>query len=150
MAINRTVIDAYFTIPPNWGSPVYTGKGWRTNVLLSLPVGEQRSRLRKRPTTKTSYTVRAMSFADSSYYKQLLFTYRNKVIGVPIWSDNVRLTASAIAGTDTLSVSDTTATLFEKGNRLILINEEDHNSYEVAVVKGVSTNSIVLFNKMLS
>jgi hypothetical protein len=133
--------------PPNWNRGVRFGKAWRTNIMKAVTGVEQRSALFSQPIRRIRYTLNLLNNADTNKLKRILFTGIQNQMGIPLWNDAVDLTAQAISGASTLSVSEGQYMEFDKLPLAVLLN--GHN-YEIVAVKSTAASQIEIYGTLQS
>lgn len=139
-----TDITDYLLLRPNWKDGMSFSRGWRTNVQKVLTGGEKRSALLSWPRSKMRYGLDAMSASEYAYFQRKVHKNLPYLWGIPLWQDIAILTSEAALGTATLSVNSTDYTHFKEGKKVVLVDPDDPETFEVGTVLTLSDTSIVL------
>ena len=131
------VISSYLTIPPNWAEKVSLSHVWQTSILNLLRGAEQRSGLFTRPRLKMSYQLDLLDAAQMRWWRRNLHRHQHEIWGVPIWPDNVPLTAPAAAGQKIIGIASTSNRHHHYLGLVILIAAHDPMTFEVGTVTGL-------------
>lgn len=143
-----TTIHAYFTLPPDWGSGVTLTRSYKTGIQMSVTGQEKRSALYSWPRRALKYKVIGMSAAEVAYIKRKIWRHQHHVWGVPLWTDGSKLTAIAAAGTKSLAVEDTRYRDFAIGDKVIITNPANPDSYEYGTIASFTQTGITLVDNL--
>lgn len=134
---SRTVLLA---LPPNWSEPVTETFDWRTDIITSRNLVEQRRALWGQPKQTISY--QAIMVDEVARQQELVITSSgSRSVVMPAWMDSSRLTA-ACASDATVLFCDTTERRFHAGGMAVLY-ESPLNAMTVEV-EAVQPNRLVL------
>lgn len=136
------IINDYFLLPPNWGTPFKYSRSWRTSIQASLTAHEKRSALFTWPRRNLQFSILNLTAAETNYMIRKFYKNLNNVWGIPYWIHEVALTAQATSGQAVLNVTDTTNLNFEVGAKCVVLI--DQNNYEVGTISSIATNAITL------
>jgi hypothetical protein len=139
-----TTIHAYLLLPPDWSNGVSVGRRWQTRVNMSVTGWEQRTALFTWARRTMRYQALNLSGAESNYLWRKLWRYIHKVVGLPLWPDGTPLTSEAASGQAALNVEATDNRAFEVGDKAILVNASDPDSYETGEIQSLTSTSIIL------
>lgn len=125
---------------PNWARGIDDSLEWNTSVLTSFDGSEQRIRMRSKPRRRLEYDF-TVTKTDTQRFDNILWGWQNRMFAVPQWMYGSALTAQAVAGTTSLSLS-TTDRGFIAGEIAVLYASP--SSYEVVEVATVSSGTLAL------
>lgn len=133
----RTII---FVLPPNWVNPVVETLEWKTDVLRAYNGSEQRRELRRiaRRTFEYDFTARGKYATE---LENTLWTWQNKKIVTPIWTEFTK-SIGAIGAGQTVLYADTKGLSFVIGGRLMIYKSIDE--YEICAIGNVTDGAIDL------
>ena len=133
--------------PPNWGNGVTERLEWITDVLPSETLAEQRisRRLTPRRFFRASFLL---SGVERKRFASALAGKGSEVWLMPVWPDIAVLTASASAGTDTLSM-DTRWREHRVGG-LVLLRGSNSSRWEVGTIESLTDSSLTLISNLES
>jgi hypothetical protein len=129
------------TLAHDWTSDVVREATYPTTVLERRDRTEQRQALSTVRSERLTYRLLAPSAEHAAILHTLPTLATDRLIRMPRWEDQVRLTAAASSGGSSLTVNDTTyLPTFEVGAAIILWR--DPFTYELAEIDTVSGTSI--------
>jgi hypothetical protein len=136
------MISDYFIIPPNWAERVFQRRKWKTSIQTSINGLEKRSQLYSWPRKALRYTALCLDMEESNYLRRKIRRNLSYIIGVPVWTEEVKLSSTALMEQNVLNVVSTSYTQFEVGGYCILTNR--YNQYEVKKINAITETTIVL------
>lgn len=137
------IAEDYLLIEPDWSYQIRSTREWRTVLLKSLDLSEQRAKLRNRPNRKLDFYVLPMSAAETNYLTRKLYKSSDKVIGVPFWCDQALSTQSISPATGvTFSVDSTDYKNFDIGGPVIVFGSL--SNYEVKQIVSITSNLVTV------
>lgn len=133
--------------PPNWENGVTERLEWKTDVLVSEVGVEQR--VSRRLTPRRSYEATFLINRNArAYFEALMTASQPRDFLIPLWPNVTTLTATASAGTDTLSL-DTMYREYWVGGPVI-IRGPNEQVFEVGQVLTVTPTSLQLISNLAS
>ena len=126
-------------IPMHFGAPAEEVLGFLTDIIESLDGREQRIALRKNPRQKFEVTY-ALDGNDRQRMQAILFDWMDKTFGLPLWHENVRLTASVPPGTTIYPVSGADDCDFRVGGMAVVF--QDNETFDVISIIAKTDNTI--------
>ena len=141
-------IDAYLTIPPNWGQDISISHIWRTGIQESITGIEKRSALYTWRRRKIEYSLDLLDSKEAQWVKRYLYQYMHQIWGIPIWPDFTDLTSQANSGQKILSVAQTSYRRFEEGGRVILVSLSDFTLCEEGEIDTLTDTQITLADNL--
>jgi hypothetical protein len=128
--------SSLWTLKPDWANPVVETISWKTDVLSSQMLYEQRRRLRTSPrrTITANYTLIG---SDRRLFDSYMIGPAMGRWTYPLWWENMPLTSQALIG-DTLLNCDTRNTEVVPGSVVILIGNSPF-IYEARTVSEVTS-----------
>lgn len=103
-----------FSFAPDWAEGLREKIGYLTDVIAAYDDTEQRVQLRSVPSRGVVFRVLTVDARDSAALDSLVWGWKHRVYGVPVWQDIKPLNAPISVGGQTISVS-TTDREFEAG-----------------------------------
>lgn len=125
---------------PDWTNGIVERMSWKTDVLQSYDMREQRRALRIAP-RKTIEFEAFFTAAERRYAETLIWGWGARNWALPIWYDGQELSASLPLGSTSISI-DTATRDYAAGSLAMLIG--DAFNYETLEVESVSSGSITL------
>lgn len=128
-------------LSPNWTEPVSEGIAYRTSVVASRNLREQRAALRTIPRRTQTYTPLALGPQQTLLAHQL-HAWAARKWAVPIWQDSVPLGAELPTGAVSISVSTTARDFAVGGLALLWSNAQAWEMVEVQSLTGALLNLV--------
>jgi hypothetical protein len=136
------MISDYLIIPPNWAERVFQRRKWKTSIQTSINGLEKRSQLYSWPRKALRYTALCLDMEESNYLRRKIRKNLSNIIGVPVWSEEVKLSSIAPMDQNVLNVVSTAHAQFEVGGYCLITNK--YNTYEKKQIYSVTETSIVV------
>lgn len=137
------IAEDYFLIVPDWQYDISLGRVWRSNIQISLNLGEKRSSLVDYPFKRLKYTIVPFTANENNYIRRKLYRARDKIFGVPIWCDLCLTTQVVDSGSGlTFTVDENAYRQFEVHGLLILY--QDHDNYEIKEITTIGSNQFTV------
>ena len=139
-----TVAFDYLLLRPDWSRGVAFRRRWKTGILTSITGKEKRASLFTKVRRSIEYDLVFMDAAEMNYFKRKMFRSLHRIWGIPIWPDQVLLTAEVGIGVNTLPVNSTNYKAYVVGLDIILIDADDPETFEVHKILTVTDTQIVI------
>lgn len=129
-----------WTFVPDWTNGIIERLSWKTDVLQSYDMREQRRALRIAP-RKTLEFEAFFTAAERRYAETLMWGWGARNWALPIWPEGQDLASSLPAGSTSISI-DTTTRDYVAGSLAMILS--DAFNFETIEVLSVSAGSIAL------
>jgi len=114
---------------------------WRTDVITSRNGNEQRVQLRDHPRRFLEYTYWFSDPYHQSMFDSIIYRWRGKLYGVPIWSQVRTFDGPLSSGSGSITCDTTNSEIVNGG---IVIIWQDNDTYEIRNVDTKTDSSITL------
>lgn len=114
---------------------------WKTTIQIDIEGGEKRSAIQTWPRVTLENKIQLTTDAERGYMSAVMFREIYGFWQVPVISDRALLTGSAAAGQKILAIDETSYRHFYDGRQLVLIDPTDWESYEVATIDTVDSDT---------
>ncbi len=135
-----------FSMMPDWSQPIQESLEWKTDIMVSRGGYEQRVQLRQVPRVIYEFLVTAHD-NDYAFLDSLIAGWQSRVYSLPIWTDQIYLTAPLAAGGTVITVGDTTGLDMAVGSSIMIatdsINYEGAQILTIVETLGVTTITLV-------
>lgn len=132
-----------FTVPPDWSNAVGLRMLDKVLVRESLDVSEERIQTRPRPLYGLRYRTLTLSEQETGYIRRVLELPDGLPFALPVWPDQVKITAAVESGDVVIPVESTANSLWDTFDELAIVWTA-FNTWELISVESVATNEIVL------
>ena len=140
-----TTANTYFLARPDWSSPVKALRAYRTGIQKAIRGDEKRQAIYSFGRVGVRFNVTNLTYTEAAYSKRKIFKFQGGIVGVPIWTDLLRITAEASSAQKDVTVSGTTSLWFQHtGINVVLMDPSDPTSFEAGVVASVTPTVITL------
>jgi len=129
-------------VPPNWAEPVKVSLSYKTFILPSARGGEQRSWNRDLPRIKISYRGLVSTSEMHGLFLSALRRKLNDICQVPIWPDEMRLSADVNAADTIIPIVSTSMRRLKIGSPVFFVKDE--LIFEWKRAQDFDENSIIL------
>lgn len=120
------------TIPFPFKAPIKESLEWKTQLMVSNNGTEQRIRLRSAPRQSIDADA-PVSYGDMALAENMLYGWRAKYWGVPMWMEAQKVTTVAAGATSV--VVDTTASDYRVGSFIVLwCNTRQNSAFEIDAI----------------
>jgi len=126
-------------IPLEYESPMEEVLGFLTDIIGAIDGGEQRIALRANP--RQEFLLKySLDGNDRQRMQALLMDWMDNSFGLPLWHEQVRLTAATIAGATSYPVSDADEVDFRVGGLAVVFT--DANTFDVINITAKTSTTI--------
>ena len=141
---DRDVWAAPLAMQVNWKNPVTVRTGFETRIEQALTLSEQRRLLRGTPRRSISCTLTGTGRVETLSARQLLTRRSMAGFLMPLYSDQIELTAAANSPATTATVLTSDARRCFVGDRAVLMSRKNGvtSDFEVVEVSGVASQTI--------
>lgn len=139
VSITGSRITAW-TFVPDWSNGLIERLSWKTDVLQSFDMREQRRALRIAPRKTFEFEV-FFTGAERRYAESVIWGWGARAWALPIWPDGQELAAELPSGSSTINI-DTTTRDYVAGSLVMIL--ADAFNYETLEVLSVASSSITL------
>ena len=123
---------------------------WMTKIQETIEGDEKRSALFTWPRIKLTNDLHLVEDEKRRFLYAHLYRDIHNTWGIPVVSDESKLTSTATAGEGILTVDDTDHRHFYAGRECILISLTDWESYEVVTISGVDSATQITLSETLT
>lgn len=123
---------------------------WMTKIQETIEGNEKRSALFTWPRIKLTNEFHLAEDEKRRFIHAHLYRDIHNIWGIPIVSDESKLTVESTASQNVLTVDDTDNRHFYAGRECVLISPTDWESYEVATISGVDSSTQITLSGTLS
>jgi hypothetical protein len=134
--------------PPDWTVGPRLRIKHSTGVFEALDLSEERHRRFPRPLYGISFEASVLTSKEQGALRKLFELSKEKPVGVPLWTEAVRLTAGVAAGSTNLPVTSTAVTLFQVFNYAIIWS--DWATWEIVELDAVAANALTAADPTVS
>lgn len=139
---NGQAIPVY-SVPPNWKATVTLRTLYQTLIRESLDLSEERQERQPRCLYGIRYRPLTLSGQETGYIRRVLELAQAMPVVMPVWTEACMILANAGAGATTLTVDDTSQTLFPVLRDYVFIFR-DFKTWEVLEIDSISAGEITL------
>jgi hypothetical protein len=129
-----------FPFPPERG--VTERLEWMTRITPAAKDTERRQALRRRPRQFMTYEVSREDGPERQRIENFLFSEAGRIVGLPIWFEQTRLTVAATPGASTLTVASTANMDLRAGGTAMVWSSE--TTFEIVNVLSFTSTVITL------
>jgi hypothetical protein len=119
-----------------------------TDIIPIFGGREQRIALRKNPRQFFPYEYLVEEGATRQILENLLFDWQARVFGVPVWWDELELTAAATAGDTSITVDETAYRDLRVGGLAVLL--VDREQFDVLTISAIGGTSMTFESGLLN
>lgn len=138
-----------FAFPPDWSRPVKVSRRYADAIATGLELGEERQALGERALYAVGFTTFATHRLESANLKAELERARDIPVGLPLWTEQTRLTADAAIAATTLATGALGELRFGAAGDFVLL-WRGWDAYEVVSTSVLNASSIDLAAGLVS
>jgi hypothetical protein len=115
---------------------------WNTKISAAASGKEKRQSIRRIPRQRLRYQIERWDDEERDRIENFLFDQAGKIVGVPFWPEQTKLSSAASATDTTLNVTTTSYMDFRVGGQAIVFSSE--TVFEIVNVSAVNPTSLDL------
>lgn len=132
-----------YSVPPNWKGTVTLRLLYQTLIREALDLSEERQERQPRCLYGIRYQPLTLSGQETGYIRRVIEMAQALPVVMPVWTEACMILADAAAGATSLSVDDTTQTLFPVLFDYVFLFR-DFKTWEVLEIDSVEGDEIIL------
>lgn len=131
------------TIQPDWTQPIILRPRHKTIIAEAIDLTEERQNLAPRALYGLEFQSLTLSTQESGYLKRILDLAKALPVAVPIWPMAAKLTVAASSSATTLTVEDTSWSMFDVFHQHAIL-WESFLLWEIVELNAVGSTSVTL------